>query len=77
MTDQLKRAKREQQIWTLVQQQFDEVAPTDEEIATVEKEVWNNPGLAQEWLCLTNTKRTAVNMLYVCIAVGNLRLKGK
>jgi len=62
-------AKHEQQINDLIQEQFDELAPTDEEISTAEKELWNKPGLAQEWLCLTNTQRTAVNMLYMCIAV--------
>lgn len=74
MSDKLlKRARREKQIWEMVQEHFNELAATDKEIDAVERELWNKPGLAQEWLCLTNTERTAVNMLYICIAVGNLR----
>ena len=69
-----RRARRERQIWELIKEHFDELAATDEEIAMAEKELWSKPGLAQEWLCLTNTKKTAVNTLYMCIAIGNLRL---
>ncbi|MBZ5679568.1 MAG: hypothetical protein LAO24_05625 [Acidobacteriia bacterium] len=71
-----RRARRERQIGEMIQEHFNELAATDEEIATAEKELWSKPGLAQDWLCLTNMKKTAVNMLYMCIAVGNLRLKG-
>lgn len=74
MTDEsLKRAKREEQIRTLIQEQFDDIAPTDEEIMAVEAEALKDHRLAMEWLTLTNKAKSSVNTLYMSIQVLNLR----
>jgi hypothetical protein len=76
MSDQsLKRAQRGQQIGTLIQEQFEDIAPTEEEIATIEAEALNDPMTVMEWVLLTNRDKGAVNMLYMSIQALNLRLR--
>jgi hypothetical protein len=57
----------------LIKEQFNELAPTMEEIDLVEKELQSDPQSAVAELCLTDTPRTLVNMLYMSSAVRALR----
>ena len=65
--------QRNNQIADLIKEYFDEVAPTMDEITTVEEELRNDPQMAVAELCFTTTPTTSVNMLYMSSAVVALR----
>jgi hypothetical protein len=67
------KRERDRQITDLIKEDFDELAPTTEEITMVENELRNDPEKAVAELCLTNGSRTTVNMLYISSAVGAIR----